>query len=94
MQSSNKPVAVSPKRAMPTLLKIKSGPELFVKARSLSPSSLVTLPSSLKSATILAPTGYPLISPMTKAKPPIPGTLNKGLMNLSSNLPVNSTTLV
>ena len=44
---------------MPTVPKIKRGPELLVKAISLSHSSNVKRFFSFKSETILAPVGYP-----------------------------------
>ena len=55
---------------------INNGPELLVNAINLSPSSLVQIFFSLKSTTILAPVGYPLIIPIIKAIAPSPGTLN------------------
>ena len=55
---SNKiPVLVSLKRPIPTVPIMNKGPELFVKAISLSASISEHKPCFLKSATIFAPTG-------------------------------------
>lgn len=81
------PVRVSKNKLIPTVPIIKSGPELLVKAISLSPSSLVHMPFCLKLVTILAPIGYPLMIPIIKAKAPSPGTLNIGLINLFKAFP-------
>jgi len=53
------PVLVSKNKPIPTLPTINKGPELFVKLKSLSASGFVQIPVFLKSATILAPVGYP-----------------------------------
>ena len=57
-------------------------------------SSLVTICCSTKLETILAPTGYPLISPIKNAKAPSPGTLNNGLIIGVNHLPEYFITLV
>ena len=59
VKNKTRPIVVLPKRAIPTVPIIKSGPELFVKVISLSASSFVQMPFFLKLVTILAPTGYP-----------------------------------
>ena len=51
------PVLVSLKSPIPTVPTINKGPELFVKAISLSASIFVQRPCFLKSDTIFAPTG-------------------------------------
>lgn len=51
------PILVLPKRAIPTVPIINSGPELFVKVRSRSASSFVHTLFFLKFVTIFAPTG-------------------------------------
>lgn len=79
---------------MPTVPKINKGPELLVKAKSLSHSSLVQVPSSLKRVTILAPIGYPLTIPIIKANAPSPGTLKNGRINLFNNFPRKVITFV
>lgn len=79
---------------MPTVPIIKRGPELFVKLRSLSHSSLEQTLFLRKLEAILAPTGYPLIIPIIKAKAPSPRILNKGLIYLFKNLPKILTILV
>ena len=56
-----------PNKLIPIVPIINKGPELFVKAKSLSASALEQVPSSLNLVTILAPTGYPLIIPIIKA---------------------------
>mgnify|MGYP004532325749 CR=1 FL=1 len=85
---------MSLKRPIPTVPTINKGPELFVKAISLSASIFVQSPCSLKLDTILAPTGYPLIMPIIKGKAPSPGTLKRGLINLFKILPKKDITLV
>ena len=85
---------VLPNKVIPTVPTINSGPELLVKASNLSASCLVTIPCSIKLETIFAPTGYPLISPIRKAKAPSPGTLNNGLIIGFSHLPKYFITLV
>lgn len=84
------PVRVSKNKLIPTVPIIKRGPELLVKARSLSPSSFVQIPFCLKLVTILAPIGYPLIIPIINAKAPTPGTLKIGLINLFKTFPKTS----
>lgn len=59
VKNNTSPIVVLPKRAIPTVPIIKSGPELFVKVISLSASSFVQMPFFLKFVTIFAPTGYP-----------------------------------
>ena len=59
VKNKTSPIVVLPKRAIPTVPIIKSGPELFVKVISLSASSFVQMPFFLKLVTIFAPTGYP-----------------------------------
>ena len=73
---------------------INRGPELFVKLSNLSHSVSVQIERSLKSATIFAPTGYPLIVPIRRANAPSPGTLNRGLISLFNNLPKSGITAV
>ena len=75
---SKTPVLESLKKLIPIVDNIKSGPELFVNASNLSASTNVQEPFLYNSETTLAPTGYPLIIPIIKAKEPSPGTLNKG----------------
>ena len=72
---------------MPTVPIIKRGPELFVKLRSLSHSSLEQILLFLKLLAILAPIGYPLIIPIIKANAPSPRTLNNGFIYLFRILP-------
>ena len=88
------PIVLLPNKVIPTVPIINKGPELFVKAIILSASSLVHIPSSLNLETILAPTGYPLINPITKAKAASPGTLNKGRIILFKCFPKKETILV
>lgn len=76
-----------PSIPVPTAPIMNRGPELFVKASSLSASCLVNEPLFLISVVILAPTGYPDVTPRAKAKEAQPGTLNKGLISGSSRLP-------
>ena len=73
---------------------MNNGPELLVKLRSLSASISLQIPRDLKSATILAPIGYPLIVPISRANAPSPGTLNIGRINFFRALPKNGTTEV
>ena len=63
---------------------INKGPELFVKASILSASFCVHNLLEYKSDTILAPTGYPLISPITKGNEATPGKLKIGFIYLSN----------
>lgn len=91
---SNKPILLLANKPIPTVPIINKGPELFVNASILLPSSLVQIPLFLKSVTILAPTGYPLISPIINAKEPSPGTLKSGLIILFKVLPKYCTILV
>lgn len=84
---SNKPIVEFPNIKIPTVPIIKRGPELFVKLRSLSHSSLEQILFFLKFVAILAPTGYPLIIPIIKAKAPSPRTLNKGFIYLFKIFP-------
>jgi len=60
-------MVVLPNKLMPTVPIINNGPELFVKAKSLSASAFEQTLSCLNFVTILAPTGYPLIIPIIKA---------------------------
>ena len=53
---------------IPTVPITNKGPELLVKLSSLSHSSLVQILFCLKLVAIFAPTGYPLIIPIIKAK--------------------------
>jgi hypothetical protein len=76
-----------PSIPVPTAPIMNRGPELFVKASSLSASCLVNEPLFLISVVILAPTGYPDVTPRARAKEAQPGTLNKGLISGSSRLP-------
>lgn len=76
--SNKKPIMELLKSPIPTVAIINRGPELLVKTKSLSPSSLDTDLEFLKDVTILAPTGYPLIQPIKKAKALMPGTLKIG----------------
>lgn len=59
VKNNIRPIVVLPKRDIPTVPIIKSGPELFVNVIKRSPSSFVQSPFFLKFVTILAPTGYP-----------------------------------
>jgi len=68
---------------------INSGPELFEKVISLSASVLVKSLSFLISDVIFAPTGYPLVMPMVKAKEAQPGTLKSGRIIGSSSTPTD-----
>ena len=56
---SRRPIKEFPNIVMPTLPKIKRGPELLVKLSNLSHSCLEQIFFSLKLTAILAPTGYP-----------------------------------
>ena len=85
--NKNRPMDAEPNIPVPTAPIINSGPELFVKARSLSASSFVSDPFFLRSAVIFAPTGYPDVTPRARAKEAQPGTLKKGLMTGSSKTP-------
>lgn len=85
---SNKyPIFASPNKLIPTVPSIKRGPELLVKAKSLSPSSFEQMFFSLKLTTIFAPVGYPLIIPIIIAIAPSPGTLNIFCIGFLKNLP-------
>ena len=81
------PIIVFPNIVIPTVPIINSGPELLVKLKSLSHSDLEQIFSSLNLQAILAPTGYPLISPIIKAKEPAPFTLKRGFIINSNFLP-------
>ena len=70
---------------------INKGPELLVKLSNLSHSEGVQIPFSLKSATIFAPIGYPLIIPIIKGYEPSPGTLKIGRIHLCKSFPKNGT---
>lgn len=85
--NKNKPIDDEPNIPVPTAPIMKSGPELFVKARSLSASCFVRDPFFLRSAVILAPTGYPDVTPRARAKEAQPGTLKNGLITGSSKTP-------
>ena len=61
---------------VPILPIINSGPALLVKIKSLSPSCFEILFSKRSLATILAPTGYPDIKPITNGYAAIDGLLN------------------
>lgn len=87
VMKSNRPIVVLPNIKMPTVPIIKRGPELFVKLSNLSHSSLEQISFFLKLEAILAPTGYPLIIPIIKAKAPSPRTLNNGFIYLFRILP-------
>ena len=78
---------MSPKKLIPTVEIINNGPELLVKAINLSHSISEQIPSFLKSETILAPVGYPLIIPIIRAKEAAPGTLKIGLIIGLNSLP-------
>lgn len=86
--NSKIPIVVFLNIKIPTVPIINKGPELFVKLRSLSHSSLEQILFFLNSVDILAPTGYPLIIPIIKAKAPSPGTLKIGRMYLFSKFPI------
>lgn len=74
------PIVVFLNINIPTVPIINRGPELFVKLNNLSHSSLEQIFFSLKLVAILAPTGYPLIIPIIKAKEPSPLILNNGFI--------------
>ena len=57
MISNNKPIVEFPNILIPTVPTINKGPELFVKLKSLSHSSLEQILFTLKSHAIFAPTG-------------------------------------
>ena len=75
------PIVVFLKSNIPTVPIINKGPELLVKLSNLSHSSLEQIFFSLNVDAILAPTGYPLIIPIIKAKEPSPLILNNGFIN-------------
>lgn len=81
------PIVVLPYIKIPTVPTINKGPELLVKLRSLSHSSLEQILFFLKLEAIFAPTGYPLIIPIIKAKAPSPRILNKGFIYLFKRCP-------
>ena len=56
---------------------MNKGPALLVKIKRCSPSFLEIKFCSLRLATILAPTGYPEISPIINGYAPIGGALKK-----------------
>src|SRR5690625_3676762 len=62
------------------------------KETSLSASIWEISFFSLNLVLILSPAGYPLAIPTIQAKLPIPGTLNKGRIICSNNIPINCTT--
>ena len=74
------PIAVFLNIRIPTVPIMNKGPELFVKLSNLSHSSFVQILFFLKLVAIFAPTGYPLIMPIIKAKLPSPRTLNNGFI--------------
>lgn len=78
--NSKIPIVVLLNIRIPTVPIINRGPELLVKLSNLSHSSFVQIFFSLKEVAILAPTGYPLIIPIIKAKEPSPLILNKGFI--------------
>ena len=84
---SKKPIVVFLNIRMPTVPIINKGPELLVKLRSLSHSSLLHILFILKLLAILAPIGYPLIIPIIKQKAPSPLILNRGFIYLFNNKP-------
>ena len=84
---SKKPISELPNIFIPTVPIINKGPELLVKLRSLSHSSLGKIFFSLKLHAIFAPIGYPLIIPIIRAKEPSPPILNKGLIKILKSLP-------
>ena len=92
--NNKRPMVEFPNILIPTVPTINKGPELFVKLSSLSHYSLEQILFSLKSQAILAPTGYPLIKPITNPKAPSPLILNKGFIILFKNLPKILTKLV
>lgn len=59
VNNNKNPIEEFPKRLIPTVPIIKSGPELFVKLINLSQSSLEHILFFLKFTAIFAPTGYP-----------------------------------
>lgn len=81
------PILLSLNKAIPTVPNINKGPELLVKAISLSASVFEIIFFSFKLHTTLAPTGYPLIIPRIIAIALSPGTLKTGLIILFRNLP-------
>lgn len=72
---------------IPTVPIINNGPELFVKLSKRSHSCFVKILFFLKFAAIVAPVGYPLITPIINAKLPSPDILNNGFINSFKNLP-------
>ena len=72
---------------MPTVPKINRGPELFVKLKRRSHSSLEQILLIRKFAAIFAPVGYQLIIPIIRAKLPSPLTLKRGCINLFKIFP-------
>lgn len=79
--NNNIPIEVFLKSNIPTVPIINKGPELFVKLSNLSHSALEQILFSLNVVAILAPTGYPLIIPIIKAKEPSPLILNNGFIS-------------
>ena len=86
--NSKTPIMVFRYNKIPTEPIMNKGPELLVKLKSLSHSSLVQICSFLKLVAILAPIGYPLIIPIINAKAPSPRILNKGFINRFKILPM------
>ena len=84
---SKNPISELPNMLIPTVAIINKGPELLVKLSNLSHSSLGKMLFFLKSHAIFAPTGYPLITPIIRAKEPSPLTLKNGLIKILKNLP-------
>ena len=85
--NNNSPITELPNIKIPTVPIIKSGPELFVKLSNLSHSSFEQILFFLNDEAIFAPTGYPLIIPIIKAKEPSPLTLNNGFIKGFRKMP-------
>ena len=85
--SKIKPIVELANILIPTVPTINKGPELLVKLKRRSHSSLEQILFVLKSAAIFAPIGYPLIIPIIKAKLPSPRILKTGFINLFKSFP-------
>ena len=79
---------------IPTVPIINNGPELLVNAINRSASISEQIFCSFRLETIFAPTGYPLIIPIIRAKEPSPGTLKTGRIIFPKNFPKIETIFV
>lgn len=65
---------------VPNAPRINIGPLLLQKASSFSQSDFEQFPEIYRSVAVFAPTGYPLISPITMAREQLPFKLKSGLI--------------